>query len=114
MPSILSRSRLLKLDNNQDAQGRRVYSVSSGGVDSYNHMFFGLKDGDKAYANTRCVRNWRTLMVVSAKRSANCKDNDYYVLDKTTGEVFSYLYQDNPKGTRLAYLEEDLKRCLQS
>jgi hypothetical protein len=110
--SILHASSLLKLDDNLDEQGRHVYSVTCHGVDDYNHMFFDLTDGDKAYVSTKCTRNWRKFMIISAKRKNNDRYPDFYVLDKESAEVFSYLNSENKIKIKLSEIEDEIHRLM--
>jgi hypothetical protein len=108
--SVLHASRLLKLDNNQDSQGRHVYSVDCRGVGNYNHMIFLLADGDRSYETTHCVKNWNKFMIMSAKKSRNDRYSDFYVLDKATVEVFSYLNSARGIKVKLSEIDDEISR----
>ena len=108
--SVLHASRLLKLDDNQDNQGRRVYSVDCHGVGNYNHMVFLLTDGNRGYETEHCVKNWNKFMIMSAKKNRNDRYSDFYVLDKETAEVFSYLNSENGTKVKLSEIDNEIGR----
>lgn len=106
MPSELYKCQILKLDSNKDANGRIKYTISG------DHVFWKFGTIPNSYVKARCVRNWRGYKIFTAQNKERNKNHDYYVLDKKTGEMFSYLYTDNPNGTKLSFLEEELNRIL--